>query len=104
MYASHPPPGKAVTAPLEANWAGGKIVLKYTDSLKCLNTYSAKVDGDKLIGTYAMQNCGDKDESGEFYAEQHKRAAMPNNGMQRTRRTALPSLKVVLRLAADAGR
>jgi hypothetical protein len=84
MYASMPPPGKAITAPVEASWADEKIVVKYTDSQRCLNIYKVALNNEVLTGTFSRENCGSKDESGEFYGERFERRGMPNNSFNRS--------------------
>ena len=59
--------GKVYRAPIEASWAEGKLVLKYTNNQKCLITYTVSPQGEKLVGEYS-KHCDNKEERGDFLA------------------------------------
>ena len=56
MYASYPPPGRRVTAPVEVKLEGESLTLNYTDNL-CPISYAVKLQDGKLVGEYSMEGC-----------------------------------------------
>lgn len=60
--------GKVYRAPIEASWAEGKLVLKYTDNQKCLITYTVSPQGEELVGEYSRY-CDNEEKRGDFLAK-----------------------------------
>jgi len=87
MYASLPPPGKAITAPLEAVQDRDRLTLRFTDSSGCRVEYSASLKDGRLTGVYSRQGCAGPDwGKGRGNLLVTKSPTTHNNGMHPTPR------------------